>query len=58
MDLDRLIAELVAERARLDDAIEVLDRLCAGNRRGRPPKWLAQMRDAGHKQVDESPEGN
>ncbi len=42
MDLHRMIAELQAERQRLDEAIQALERLSAGNarRRGRPPAWL------------------
>ena len=36
-----MIAELEAERDRLDQAILALERLAAGKRRGRPPKWLA-----------------
>lgn len=37
-----MIAELQAERDRLDEAIQALERLSAGNarRRGRPPGWL------------------
>lgn len=42
MDLHRMIAELQAERQRLDEAIQALERLSAGKarRRGRPPAWL------------------
>jgi hypothetical protein len=44
MDLLKMIAELQAERARLDEAIEALERLSAGKarRRGRPPRWLRE----------------
>ena len=37
-----MIAELQAERDRLDQAILALERLSAGKerKRGRPPKWL------------------
>ena len=37
-----MIAELQAERQRLDEAITALERLSAGKarRRGRPPAWL------------------
>jgi hypothetical protein len=47
MDLEKLIAELYAERARLDAAISALERAIAGGhkRRGRPPKWLAKARE-------------
>ena len=39
-----MIAELQAERNRLDEAIEALERLSAGQarRRGRPPRWLKE----------------
>lgn len=42
MDLNKMIAELQAERERLDQAILALERLSAGQtrRRGRPPRWL------------------
>jgi hypothetical protein len=49
MDLEKLIAELYEERARLDAAIAALERAIAGGhkRRGRPPKWLAKAREGG-----------
>lgn len=42
MDLHKMIVELQAERQRLDEAIQALERLSAGKarRRGRPPGWL------------------
>lgn len=42
MDLVKMIAELQAERQRIDEAIGALERLSAGKirRRGRPPSWL------------------
>ena len=47
MDLRKMIAELQAERQRLDQAIEALERLSAKAlpRRGRPPTWLKKQRD-------------
>ena len=44
MDLHKMIAELTAERNRLDEAILALERLSAGKlrRRGRPPRWVAE----------------
>jgi hypothetical protein len=48
MDLLRMIAELQDERHRLDEAIEALERLSAGNRsrrRGRPARWLKEEAD-------------
>jgi hypothetical protein len=45
MDLLRMISELQAEKQRLDEAIEALERLSAGKnrRRGRPPRWLKEQ---------------
>jgi hypothetical protein len=45
MDLQKMIAELEAERDRLDQAIIALERLSAGetHKRGRPPKWLKEQ---------------
>lgn len=39
-----MIVELQAERQRLDEAIDALERLSAGKlrRRGRPPQWLKE----------------
>lgn len=44
MDLHKMIAELQAERNRLDEAIAALERLSAGKirRRGRRPRWLSE----------------
>jgi len=41
MNLPKMIAELQAERDRLDEAILALERLSVSNarRRGRPPRW-------------------
>jgi hypothetical protein len=43
MDLNKMIFELQAEKERLDEAIQALERLSAGaiRRRGRPPRWIA-----------------
>ena len=51
----QMIAELRAERACLEEAIVVLERLVRshpGRRRGRPPKWLAAAKMA------DQPSGN
>jgi hypothetical protein len=42
MDLNKMIAELKAERDILDDTILTFERIAAGRsrRRGRPPSWL------------------
>jgi hypothetical protein len=44
MDLTKIIADLRAERAQIEEAILALERLARGEgkRRGRPPKWLSE----------------
>ena len=45
-DLDTTIAELREEFERIRIALAALERLAAGGkRRGRPPKWLASVRN-------------
>lgn len=41
-----MVAELRAERAAIDEALVVLERLARGRsgRRGRPPAWMALVR--------------
>jgi len=43
MDVLKMLAEMRQERARIEEAIVVLERLALGQgkRRGRPPAWLA-----------------
>jgi hypothetical protein len=44
MELTKVIAELRAERAAIDEALVALDRIArttTAKRRGRPPAWLA-----------------
>lgn len=44
MDVLKMIAELRAERAQIEEAILTIERLAAGTRgkrRGRPPKWMS-----------------
>jgi hypothetical protein len=43
MDILKMLAEMRAERAQIEEAILVLERLVAGQgkRRGRPPAWMA-----------------
>jgi hypothetical protein len=40
-----MISELQAEKQRLDEAIQALERLSAGKtrRRGRPPRWIREQ---------------
>jgi hypothetical protein len=42
MDVLRMLAELREERARIEEAIGVVERLALGRgtRRGRPPAWM------------------
>jgi hypothetical protein len=42
MNLLKMLADLRAERARIEEAITVLERLAVGHgkRRGRPPAWM------------------
>jgi hypothetical protein len=49
MELTKVIAELRAERAAIDEALAALDRIArstAGKRRGRPPSWLSAKADS------------
>jgi hypothetical protein len=43
MDIIKMISELHAERAAIDEALITLERLARGRgtRRGRPPAWMA-----------------
>jgi hypothetical protein len=43
MDVIKMVAELRQERAQIEEAIIVLERLARGQgkRRGRPPAWMA-----------------
>jgi len=47
MDVSKILAELRAERAQLEEAILSLERLARGRgkRRGRPPAWLSPERN-------------
>lgn len=42
MDLTEMLAELRQERAQIEQAIQILERLARGRgkRRGRPPLWM------------------
>jgi hypothetical protein len=49
MDIQAILADLRAEKDRLEEAILTIQRLAAGHlgkRRGRPPKWMATAREA------------
>jgi hypothetical protein len=47
MDIMKMLSDLRTEHSQIDEAILVLERLATGQgkRRGRPPKWLSQLRD-------------
>ena len=47
MDINKMLAELRAERETIEEAILAIERLVAGRgkRRGRPPAWLAARRN-------------
>jgi hypothetical protein len=46
MNLVHMLSELRSERQQIEEAILVLERLAAsgGRRRGRPPKWMTQVK--------------
>jgi hypothetical protein len=46
MDILKMLAELRAERKRIEQAILTFERVAAktrGRRRGRPPKWMSLL---------------
>jgi hypothetical protein len=50
MDIDKVLAELRAERELVEEAIiavERITRMRGGSRRGRPPKWMAESKPRG-----------
>lgn len=49
MDINKMLADLRTEREQISEAILVLERLTAGQgkRRGRPPKWMAEVKRRG-----------
>ena len=47
MDVPKMIAELQAQLQQINEAIFTLERLAQGStakRRGRPPKWISEVR--------------
>ena len=58
MDIHSILAELRTEKQRLEEAILTIERLAVGSltkRRGRPPKWLANVKaEAGSSVAGES----
>jgi len=51
MDFGRILTELRLEREQLEQAILSLERLSLGGakRRGRPPAWLARVKESSEK---------
>jgi len=49
MDINKMLAELRAERDQLAEAILTLERLAVGRgkRRGRPPAWMTAVKRRG-----------
>ena len=49
MDINKMLADLRVERDQISEAIVVLERLTIGQgkRRGRPPKWLTEVKRRG-----------
>jgi hypothetical protein len=49
MDINRMLLDLRTERVQIEEAIAVLERLSLGQgkRRGRPPKWMTQVKRRG-----------
>lgn len=49
MDINKMLADLRTEREQISEAIAVLERLTVGQgkRRGRPPKWLTEVKRRG-----------
>jgi hypothetical protein len=49
MDINKMLAELRSERQQIEEGIIVLERLARGRgkRRGRPPKWMTEVKRRG-----------
>jgi hypothetical protein len=49
MDINRMLSDLRAELAVINEAIVVLERIAGGRgrRRGRPPKWIPALKRLG-----------
>jgi len=54
MDLEKILTELRQQRQRVEAAILALEQVAGLRRRGRPPKWLAEIT----KQRSGPPEGS
>jgi hypothetical protein len=49
MDINKMLAELREERENIEQTIVVLERMGRGQgkRRGRPPKWMTEVKRRG-----------
>jgi hypothetical protein len=49
MDINKMLADLRAEREQIEEAIMTLERLARGRgrRRGRPPAWMSNIKRRG-----------
>jgi len=49
MDINKMLADLRNERRRIEESIIVLEGLARGRakRRGRPPKWMTEVKRRG-----------
>jgi hypothetical protein len=49
MDINKMLSDLRTEQAQIAEAVIVLERLAVGRgkRRGRPPKWMAEVKRRG-----------
>ncbi len=55
MDVHKILGDLRREREQIEEAILTLERLATGRgrRRGRPPAWMSQLKNAEPKAATE-----
>jgi hypothetical protein len=60
MDTSKILVELRLEREQLEEAILSLERLALGGakRRGRPPAWMAKVKESNEKKARGRPAGS
>jgi hypothetical protein len=60
MDISKILVELRVEREQLEEAILSLERLALGGarRRGRPPAWMAKVKESNEKKARGRPVGS
>ena len=57
MDINKILADLRAEREEIDRAIAALERI-GGKKRGRPPKWMKATQEPGKADQKKKPSKN